>query len=105
MSTSESQIQEAIQRMVEAVHPLQIILFASAARGEANLESDLDVMVVMPDGAHRLDTAQAIYRRLAGMKLAVDIIVATQSDLNLYKDSPGLVYRDALRDGRLLYAA
>ena len=35
---------------MEAVHPLRIILFGSAARGEMGADSDLDVLVVMPDG-------------------------------------------------------
>ena len=46
-------LEELVQRIVEAVHPLRIILFGSAARGEMGPNSDLDVLVVMPDGIHR----------------------------------------------------
>ncbi len=105
MYIAESKIEEVIRRVVEAVSPLQIILFGSAARGEDRPESDIDVMVVVPDGSHRLDTAQTIYRNLRGLNVAVDVVVATQSDLTDYKDSPGLIYREALRNGRLLHAA
>lgn len=35
---------------MDAVHPLRIILSGSAVRGEMTPGSDLDVLVVMPDG-------------------------------------------------------
>jgi hypothetical protein len=49
--------------------------------------------------------AQQIYRNLSGFGLPVDIVVATPSDLDLYQDSPGLVYRESLREGKELYVA
>lgn len=102
---SDEQLRQVVIRIVQAVHPVRVVLFGSAARGEAGPQSDVDVLVVMPDGAHRLNTAQAVYRNLAGIKVAVDVVVATEGDMSDYKDSPGLVYREALKDGRVLYAA
>ena len=99
------QVDELVRRIVEAVHPLRIILFGSAARGMMAAHSDLDVLVVMPEGTHRRHTAQDIYEQLFGFELPVDVVVATPSDLETHKNSIGLVYRDALRDGIELYAA
>jgi len=99
------QVDELARRIVEAVHPLRIILFGSAARGMMAAHSDLDVLVVMPEGTHRRHTAQDIYEQLFGFELPVDVVVATPSDLERHKNSIGLVYRDALRDGIELYAA
>ena len=101
----DEQLRELVARIVMAVHPLRVVLFGSAARGEAGPESDVDVLVVMPDGAHRLNTAQTVYRNLTGVKVAVDVVVATEGDMSDYKDSPGLIYREALKDGKVLYAA
>ena len=105
MTLSDEQLRELVERIVKAVHPLRVVLFGSAARGQTGPESDVDVLVVMPDGAHRLNTAQAVYRNLAGVKVAVDVVVATEEDMSVYKNSPGLVYREALKDGKVLYAA
>jgi uncharacterized protein len=105
MTASDEQLRELVARIVMAVHPLRVVLFGSAARGEAGPQSDVDVLVVMPDGAHRLNTAQAVYRNLAGVRVAVDVVVATEADMSDYKDSPGLIYREALKDGKVLYAA
>jgi predicted nucleotidyltransferase len=99
------QTEDLVRRIVEAAHPVRIILFGSAARGEAGRYSDIDVLVVVPEGMHRRRTAQLIYRQLLGFGLPVDVVVATRADMERYSDSPGLVYREALRDGRELYAA
>ena len=77
-------LEELVRRIVAAVHPLRIILFGSAARGEMGPDSDLDVLVVMPDGVHRRETAQLIYRHLLGLGFATDGVVVTQSDVQKY---------------------
>lgn len=46
-------IDNLVERIVETVHSLRIILFGSAVRGEMREGSDLEVLVVMPDGTHR----------------------------------------------------
>jgi predicted nucleotidyltransferase len=98
-------LDELVKRTVEAVHPLRIILFGSAARDAMGPDSDLDLLVVVPDGAHRRRTAQAIYRSLAGLGFAKDVVVATESDLRQYGDNPSLVIYPALIQGKELYHA
>lgn len=105
MELTQTQTEHLVARIVGAAHPQRIILFGSAARGEAGPHSDVDVLVVAPEGAHRRKTSQAIYRGLLGLGVSVDVVVATPSDLEDYRESPGLVYREALRDGKELYAA
>ncbi len=96
---------DLVKRIVASAHPQRIILFGSTASGTAGKHSDIDVLIVMPDGTHRRKTAQRIYRGLLGFGLPVDVVVATPSDLEKYRDSPALVYREALRRGIELYAA
>ena len=98
-------IDDLVRRIVEVVHPRRIILFGSAARGDMRRDSDIDILVVVPDGAHRRQTAQTIYRHLIGLRAAVDVVVATESDLHQYGDNFSLVYYPALREGRAIYAA
>ena len=74
-------IEQLVQRIVEIVHPLRIILFGSAARGEMGTDSDIDVLVVMPEGVHRRRTAQLLYRQIRGVGVPFDILVATPNDL------------------------
>ncbi|MGH7599100.1 MAG: nucleotidyltransferase domain-containing protein [bacterium] len=104
MKPNEQKLQELAERIVDAVHPLRIVLFGSAARGEMGPNSDLDVLVVMPEGVHKRKTAQLIYRHLLGFGFATDVIVATENDLRKYGDNFSLVYYPALREGREIYA-
>ncbi|MGA1839946.1 MAG: nucleotidyltransferase domain-containing protein [bacterium] len=98
-------LNEIVRRIVVAVQPLRVVLFGSAAIGRMGPDSDLDLLVVMPDGVHRRKTAQKIYRSLSGIGVAKDIIVVTESDIHNHGDNPSLIIYPALREGRELYHA
>jgi predicted nucleotidyltransferase len=98
-------LNEMVRRIVEVAHPKRIILFGSAARNQMGPHSDLDVLVVVPDGVHRRKTAQEIYRKLADLGVPKDVLVVTEGDLEKYGDNPSLVVYPALREGRELYRA
>ena len=91
--------------LVETVHPLQIILFGSAARGEMGPQSDLDVLVVMPDGCDRLEVTQTLHCRLSDLGIAKDIVVVQASDVERYGRNPYLIIHSALSEGKELYRA
>ncbi|MFH1906882.1 MAG: nucleotidyltransferase domain-containing protein [Chloroflexota bacterium] len=99
----EEVLKEIIRRVVEVAQPEKIILFGSAARGEARPDSDIDLLVVK-SGAHRRRLAQSIYMNLFGVGRAVDVVVVRPEDLERYKDSFALVIEPALREGRVVYA-
>ena len=101
----EGVLDEVVKRTVKAVQPLRIILFGSAARGTMGQDSDLDLLVVVPDGVHRRRTAQAVYKSLRGIGFAKDVVVVTESDIREYGDNPSLIIYPALRQGKELYHA
>ena len=105
MQSNSEVIEQLVRRIIELVQPLRIILFGSAARGEMSSGSDIDVLVVMPDGVHRRQTAQLLYRQIRGLGTPFDILVATPDDLDRHKDNIGLIYQSILREGREVYAA
>jgi predicted nucleotidyltransferase len=94
-----------VMKIVDTVQPRRVILFGSAARGQMGPYSDVDLLVVMPDGAHRRRTAQRLHRALAGLGVAKDIVVVTESDVRQFADEPSLVIRPALGEGKELYHA
>lgn len=105
MESDPKLLDELVRRIVEAVHPVRIILFGSGARAQMGPNSDIDVLVVVQDGAHRRRTAQEIYRRMWGFGFAKDIIVVTESDLREYGSNPYMIIKNALEEGRELYHA
>ena len=98
-------VDRLISDIVNTVHPLRIILFGSTARGDTHAGSDIDVLVVMPEGTHRRRIAQLLYRQISGVGVPFDILVTTPSDLERHKNNIGLIYRDMLKEGREVYAA
>lgn len=101
----EGVLREVVDRIVEAAAPCRIILFGSAARGDMGPDSDLDLLVVMPDGTHRRHAAAKICQSLRGLGLPKDVVVVTESDVVRHRDNPSLVLRPALEEGKELYAS
>jgi len=103
MSDKNEIINTLINRIIELVHPLQIILFGSAARSEMTPDSDIDLLVVMPEGAPQRETARYLYRHLTGISIPYDLVVVTHQDLTDYKDDVGFIYYYALKEGKTVY--
>jgi len=105
MQPDQEVINKLVQTVVKAVNPLKIILFGSALKGEMGKDSDVDILVVMPDGTHRRKTAQELHFKMQGFPLPVDILVATPTDLEKHKDNIGLIYKTVLKEGRDIYVS
>ena len=103
MGVSTENIEKAVHRIVDEAHPRQIFVFGSAARGAAGPESDLDLLVVMPDGTDRLETSYRLHRCLRGVECPADIIVVTESEVAALKDNPSLVIHTALTEGEEVF--
>ena len=97
-------LDDIIRRIVEVAQPQKIILFGSAARGDMNRHSDVDLLIVK-EGAHRRRLAGRIYENLYGVGAPVDVVVVTPADVARYKDSHALVIKPALQEGRVIYEA
>jgi predicted nucleotidyltransferase len=92
-----------VQRIVRQFHPERVILFGSHARGEADADSDVDLLVVMAVDGSRREKAVAIRVALHDIRIAKDIIVTTPKDFAWRKDVPGTIECPASREGKLLY--
>jgi predicted nucleotidyltransferase len=97
--------QEVTRRILQIVQPQRVVLFGSSVRGNLTPDSDLDVLVILRGPAHRRQVAQSIYRNLHGVGVPVDIVVATQEDIEQYGNRPGSILRQALQEGQVIYEA
>jgi uncharacterized protein len=91
------------ERIVRGYDPVKIILFGSYARGEAGSESDIDLLVVLPEVANKRQAAVAIRRLLTDLPVPKDIVVTTPEEIARRGDLVGTVLRPALREGKVLY--
>lgn len=96
-------LQEAIDRLVAAFHPLRIIMFGSYARGEARPDSDLDLLVVLPSLDNKREAAVAMLKALRGIPAAIEVIPTDPGEIERRGQMPGDVLRSALREGKVVY--
>lgn len=90
-------------RIVREFDPLQIILFGSQAREDADRDSDIDLLVVFAELTDKRKTAIDIGSALSDVPVAKDIIVSTPEELERSRTRIGSVLRYAQQEGKILW--
>jgi predicted nucleotidyltransferase len=94
-----------VERIVEVLHPEEIWLFGSRARGTHHPESDWDLMAVLPDDApdSHLDIVQ-VWRRLKDLRLQrVEIFPVRRRDFEEGRHLLGTLSQIVTTEGRAIY--
>jgi len=79
---TKKKVQAVIDRIVETSRPKRLIIFGSYVRGDMDVNSDLDVLVVTGEEIEnpRKESVR-IRRALKGILMPMDIIVVTENRL------------------------
>jgi predicted nucleotidyltransferase len=91
----------AIRRIVSTYHPRRVVLFGSQATGEADAQSDVDLLVVFDRVTDRRERSIQIIGLLRDMPFAKDVLVAGPDELN--HPMVGTALADALKTGVVVY--
>jgi len=102
---SVSKIQEAVELLREAGNPVRIILYGSYGRGTPHEDSDLDFLVVMPVVLNRRMEMVRLRRVLSPLRIPVNLLVVSDQVFREWSDTPGNIFYEAAREGRVLYEA
>lgn len=95
---------ELLDPLIAYFQPQRIILFGSTARGEAGLDSDIDLVVVLDDDAPpEMLKAKAVAEARAGYRGPVDIVLCRASKLQSRARAIGSFAHLVLRDGVSVY--
>jgi uncharacterized protein len=101
-------LSEVAARLVDALNPERIYLFGSYAWGEPHEHSDIDLWVVISNAneyAVLSEHARAVraHTALAGIGIAKDIIVKTQSEFDTFRPVHGSLSHKIATEGKVIY--
>ena len=107
MTVTKSDLTSMSDQIVLTIHPEQIILFGSHARGDAKPDSDVDLLVVTNEtyGPHnsRRQAIVRLLRSLASVRAPVDIILSSVDEVAQWRNTTNHLIARALREGEVLY--
>ena len=76
-------LQEMTRRLVAKFQPCQIYLFGSHAWGKPHEDSDVDLLVIVPDSSEsRLERGLRARQCLSDIRMSKDILVKTQAEMD-----------------------
>lgn len=97
-------IPEIVDDFVEGFDPARVIVFGSAARGEAGSESDVDLLVLFDTlGAADPRRLMGRIRTAIAAPVPIDVLVAVVAEFDAGKDVNGSPYYWPARDGHVVY--
>jgi len=104
MVTSQ-QIQEITNVIVETVHPAKVYLFGSYANGSQTSDSDIDLLVIMPDRKKKKTTLAKLLHDKTRLLAAVpkDIIIDFSEKYERFHTIPYSFIGHIVKTGNLLY--
>jgi predicted nucleotidyltransferase len=94
-----------VARIVDVLHPVQVWLFGSRARGQARPDSDWDMMAILPDDAPEQDLdLMSVWARLRDLRLQrLELFTMTQSEFDAWKDALGTLAEIVASTGIVVY--
>ena len=97
-------LQEIVQRLVSEFHPDKIILFGSHAWGEPKEDSDLDLLVIVPESEESpVQRAVRAHRCLRAIEVPMDLLVKTQAEVDRFSGVYASLEAELLERGKVLY--
>ena len=94
---------DVVQAIVDDLDPIKIILFGSLARGDEHADSDIDLVVVLPQVDDKHTAAVAVRRATASLPVPLDVIAVDEAELQRRRDEIGSVLQPALQEGEVVH--
>jgi uncharacterized protein len=93
-----------VEEVVRAVHPIEVILFGSVARGEDGPDSDIDLLVVF-DHIEPTDKRPMMSRIRSSIETfaPVDVLVTDHAEIADRREDVGSILYWPVREGRVVY--
>jgi nucleotidyltransferase-like protein len=105
MATNTLVPPELLDPVVAYFNPRRIILFGSTARGEASVNSDIDLLVILDDDTppERLTLRAGCEARRSYNQSPADVIPCREATFETKRWIAGTLPHEAARDGIVVY--
>ncbi len=97
----ETRVEEVVNALI-AYEPEKIILFGSAARGDGDEQSDIDLLIVKETETRFVRRAIEAESYLP-LDISVDLFIYTPEEMERMIDEENPFIEQALRDGKVVY--
>lgn len=106
---TEEMIHDMASVIARQISPEAIILFGSQATDRAEVDSDVDLMVIESapygPGNDRRQRMTLLWKALAKYPVSKDILVYSRDEVDRWRDARNHIIPRALKEGRFLYGA
>ncbi|VVB87101.1 Nucleotidyltransferase domain protein [uncultured archaeon] len=99
-SIIKKQISEILQNVGYSAR--KIILFGSRARKDFTYSSDYDILIITEttfEIKEKMSLSKMIREYLAKSGIDVDILIKSDAEVQVLRDKPGSIVRNAMREG------
>ena len=100
----EATILTAVDVLRQAAPGARIVVFGSYARGDYDADSDVDFLVIEPGLKSRREEMVRLRDALRPLRIPVDVLVVSEQTFQKWADTPGTVFYEADKEGRVFHA-
>ena len=100
---AEGRIADISKKIAKSIEPEKIILFGSYAKGNYNVDSDMDFIVVKKSTLPRHKRGLEIRRLFYGLLIPIDLKVYTPEEFDEELKNEYSFLHSALKSSRILY--
>lgn len=101
---TEAALQAFVRELVDAVDPVEVILFGSHAYGEPTEASDVDLLLVMETDLPRRERKHAVWEAMGSWPSQIDLHIRTPGEIQRALAIGNFFVREIATRGRVLYA-
>ena len=105
MEDTSHLVDEVVERLRSVAAPARVILFGSMATGDANADSDLDLLVLLDAVLDSRRESVRLREALGDIDMPVDVIVMSTARFEETKDVIGGLAYPAHKYGQVIYEA
>jgi uncharacterized protein len=95
----------AVKTAIDVANPSRVFIFGSWARGEASVDSDLDLAVLVPEARRGEipELRRQINAQLHNMRMSIDLVLVTEEYFARFMASINSIYYKIANQGKLIY--